>query len=54
MDAERMKMIRVFVDESGNMGSLGDYFVLAALVCTTEDAYNQVRRLVRRMDGDGR
>ena len=41
-------MIRVYVDESGNMGAEGEYFVLAAAVFKTEKAEARVRRLVRK------
>ena len=41
-------MTRVFVDESGNLGVEGDYFVLAALVFRSAKSEAKVRRLVRR------
>ena len=41
-------MIRVFIDESGNMGSEGEYFVLAALVVKTDKAEARLKRMVRR------
>ncbi|MBQ6320923.1 DUF3800 domain-containing protein [Candidatus Saccharibacteria bacterium] len=41
-------MIRVFIDESGNMGSEGEYFVLAAIVVKTDKAEARLKRMVRR------
>ncbi len=41
-------MIRVFIDESGNMGRGGEYFVLAATVFDTENGANRVKRLIRK------
>ena len=41
-------MIKVFIDESGNMGSDGEYFVLAAIVVKTDKAEVRLKRLVRR------
>ncbi len=41
-------MTRVVVDESGNLGVEGDYFVLAALVFRSAKSEVKVRRLVRR------
>lgn len=41
-------MIRVYVDESGNMGAEGEYFVLAAAVFKTEKSEARVRRAIRR------
>lgn len=41
-------MIRVFVDESGNMGAEGDYFVLSAVVFKTEKVEARVKRMVRK------
>ena len=38
----------MFVDESGNLGVEGDYFVLAALVFRSSKSEAKVRRLVRR------
>ena len=49
-------MIRVYVDESGNMGRCGDFFVLAATVFKTEKAEARVRRLIKseqRVDAVG-
>ena len=49
-------MIKVFVDESGNMGVSGKYFVLAAVVVKTKKAEDRLKRLVRkeqRLDGTG-
>ena len=50
-------MIRVFVDESGNMGRSGKYFVLAGLVVKTEKQRNRIERMIRReqlLDEKGR
>lgn len=41
-------MIRVYVDESGNMGVDGEYFVLAAAVFKTDKSEARVRRLIRK------
>ena len=41
-------MIRVFVDESGNMGAGGEYFLLAAVVFKTEKSEMRVKRIVRK------
>ncbi len=41
-------MIRVFIDESGNMGSEGEYFVLAAVVVRTQKAEARLKRIVRK------
>ena len=41
-------MIRVFVDESGNMGQSGDYFVLAAVVFKSDLGFNRVKRIIKR------
>lgn len=41
-------MIRVYVDESGNMGAEGEYFVLAAVVFKTEKSEVRARRLIRK------
>lgn len=41
-------MIRVFIDESGNMGTEGEYFVLAAVVTKTEKTEARLKRIVRR------
>ena len=40
-------MKRVFVDESGNMGRDGQYFVLAALLVETPQAEIKLKRLIR-------
>ena len=41
-------MKKVFVDESGNMGKSGDYFVLVALVAKDEKVEVRLKRLVRK------
>ncbi|MBR3180661.1 DUF3800 domain-containing protein [Candidatus Saccharibacteria bacterium] len=41
-------MVKVYVDESGNMGKSGDYFVLAAIVFTSDKAEARVRRLIKK------
>ena len=38
----------MYVDESGNMGAEGEYFVLAAAVFKTEKSEARVRRAIRR------
>ena len=38
----------MYVDESGNMGLEGDYFVLAAVAFKTKKSEARVRRLIRR------
>ncbi len=49
-------MIKVFVDESGNMGKSGKYFVMAAVVVRTEKAETRLKRIVKKeqtMDAKG-
>lgn len=41
-------MIRVFIDESGNMGRGGQYFVLAAVVCDTDKGDQRIKRIIRK------
>lgn len=41
-------MVRVFIDESGNMGRGGQYFVLAAIVCDTEKGDQRIKRIIRQ------
>ena len=41
-------MIKVFVDESGNMGASGKYFVLAAVIVKNMKAENRLKRIIRR------
>ena len=41
-------MRRVFIDESGNMGKSGRYFVLAAVVMSERKAEARVKRLIRK------
>lgn len=50
-------MIKVFVDESGNMGAEGKYFVLAAVVVKNKETEVKLRRIVRKeqlLDTKGR
>ncbi|MBQ3274971.1 DUF3800 domain-containing protein [Candidatus Saccharibacteria bacterium] len=50
-------MIRVYVDESGNMGKSGKYFVLAAIVVKTTKAEVRLKRIIRReqtLDASGK
>lgn len=42
------RMIRVFIDESGNLGRGGKYFVLAATVFDTEKGTTRIRRLIHK------
>lgn len=41
-------MIRVFIDESGNLGRGGKYFVLAAAVFDTQQGVKRASRLIRK------
>ncbi|MBQ8996804.1 DUF3800 domain-containing protein [Candidatus Saccharibacteria bacterium] len=41
-------MVRVYVDESGNMGTAGEYFVLAAVVTRDEKAEARLKRIIRK------
>lgn len=41
-------MIRVFIDESGNLGRGGKYFVLAAAVFDTPQGAKRAARLIRK------
>lgn len=41
-------MIKVYVDESGNMGKSGKYFVIAGLVFRDDKAETKVRRLIKK------
>lgn len=41
-------MIQVFIDESGNMGRGGRYFVLAAVVFDTEKGAHRNKRIIRK------
>ena len=41
-------MIRVFIDESGNLGRGGQYFVLAAAVFDTPQGIKRAARLIRK------
>lgn len=41
-------MIRVFIDESGNLGRGGEYFVLAAAVFDTEKGATRGKRIIKR------
>ena len=41
-------MITAYIDESGNLGRGGDYFVLAAVVFDNESGKNRVKRIIRR------
>jgi len=41
-------VIKVFVDESGNMGKSGKYFVLSAIVLKTDNAVLKVKRIIRK------
>ncbi len=41
-------MIQAYIDESGNMGCGGKYFVLAAVVFDTEKGAARIKRLIRK------
>ena len=41
-------MIYVYIDESGNLGKSGEYFVLSAVVFDTEKGRNRVKRVIRK------
>ncbi|MDO5480886.1 MAG: DUF3800 domain-containing protein [Candidatus Saccharibacteria bacterium] len=41
-------MITAYIDESGNLGRGGNYFVLAAAVFDNENGKNRVKRIIRR------
>ena len=41
-------MIKVFIDESGNMGTSGKYFVLAGLVVKTEKDEARIKRIIKK------
>lgn len=41
-------MVRVFIDESGNMGESGKYFVLAAVVAKTGKDEARLKRVIRK------
>ncbi|MBQ6130612.1 DUF3800 domain-containing protein [Candidatus Saccharibacteria bacterium] len=50
-------MVKVYIDESGNMGRAGNYFVLAAVVVKGPKGEGRLKRLVRReqrLDAEGR
>lgn len=41
-------MITAYIDESGNLGRGGDYFVLAAIVYDTEKGKNRIKRIIKK------
>jgi hypothetical protein len=41
-------MIEVFIDESGNMGRSGKYFVIAAVVCPNSSSKNRLKRIFKK------
>ena len=41
-------MITAYIDESGNLGRGGDYFVLAAVVFDNENGENRIKRIIRK------
>ena len=44
-------MIQAFIDESGNLGRGGDYFVLAAAVFDTPQGAKRARRIIHKFQG---
>ena len=41
-------MITAYIDESGNLGRGGDYFVLAAIVYNNTKGENRIKRIIKR------
>jgi hypothetical protein len=41
-------MVEVFIDESGNLGKNGKYFVIAAVVCPEDKSRTRLKRIFRK------
>lgn len=41
-------MVAAYIDESGNLGRGGDYFVLTAVVFDDRNGKNRIKRIIRK------
>jgi hypothetical protein len=41
-------MVEVFIDESGNLGKAGKYFIIAAVACQDEHSKNRLKRIFKK------
>lgn len=41
-------MVEVFIDESGNQGDTGKYFVIAAIVCPEVQSFHRLKRIFKK------
>jgi hypothetical protein len=41
-------MVEVFIDESGNQGKSGKYFVISAIVCSQPHSKERLKRIFKK------